>query len=227
MKSKFILIALLIATALLISACTVNLKTIINPDGSGEYITEVGFTDEDMNSLASMGYSSLEAYCSSLLEDMPPATEMTIDTRRDDTYCVLSLSFTNLSELSAYYEEESGVSVIQLEMVDQVLHYSVIVDSSGGDITAGQETNWILELPGTIQSHSADTVDGNTLTWVLAEGTSTHIQATSKVGGFNRPGGTTTYLVIAGGCLCSLLIAVICTVAIVLILRRRKQSRVQ
>lgn len=222
MKHKPILLSLLIFSALLLSACTVNIKTVINEDGSGQYITEFGFNEEDKGSLTEMGYGSLDDYCTDAASDMPPNTVMRVEQREEEIFCVLTVSYTTLDELKTYYGE-GNVEINRLEIVDNIVYYDISVDSSGDTAEGAMAGNWILVLPGSIQSHNADDKDGNTLTWTIAAGTVEQLQAQSKIGGLNLPDWM-TYLAIALGCLCCLSLLVIIVVVVVLVMRKRSQA---
>ncbi len=223
MKIKPAVIALLVAFALLLSACTVNMHTKINSDGSGDWITEIGFTTEDEASLTQMGFTSVEDYCTQSATDMPAEASTSIEVRGEETYCVYTVPFATLEALRAAYTETDGVVVNRLEIVDGVLYYDLTVDGGSGDMgSMGISTNWILTMPGSIQSHNAPTQDGNQLTWVLSTTGATAIQAQSKVSGMSSD--ITMYVTIALSCLCCLVVIVIIAVVVFLVLRKRKQT---
>lgn len=223
MKNKPVLIALLIVGALLLSACTVNMHTKINSDGSGQWITEIGFTVEDEESLMQMGYASIDAYCNEASSDMPDEATATVEVRGDETYCVYTVPFATLEELRQAYNETEGVAVNRLEITDGTLYYDISVDGGSGEMSGmGISTNWIVTMPGSIQSHNAPTAEGNQLTWPLSVSGITAIQAESKVSGLSSD--MTTYIGIALGCLCCLVIVVIIAVVVFLVLRKRQQT---
>lgn len=223
MKIKPALIALLIAGALLLSACTVNMHTKINADGSGQWITEIGFTAEDEESLIQMGYTSIDAYCNESASDMPDEAIATVETRGDETYCVYTVPFATLEELRLAYTGTDGVTVNRLEIADGTLYYDLSVDGGSGEMAGmGISTNWIVTMPGSIQNHNATTQEGNQLTWPLSVSGVTAIQAESKVSGLSSD--TTTYIAIAVGCLCCLVVIIIVAVVVFLVLRKRQQT---
>jgi len=225
MKSKNLIFALLVLTAIMISACTINLKTVINEDGSGLFTYEYSFTEEDISSLSSMGYNSIEDFCQDMASDMPSNTVMSIEESDNDTYCILSAPFATFQELETNYESSDGVVVNRLEIVDNMLYYDISADTGTGELSdSGVGTNWILVLPGNIQSHNADTQDGNELTWVLGVNTNLRMTAVSKLGGFSLPEGWETYLAIAIGCLCCLIIIVVIAIVVVVVMRKRRPA---
>ncbi|MCJ7708078.1 MAG: hypothetical protein MUO38_10720, partial [Anaerolineales bacterium] len=80
---------------------------------------------------------------------------------------------------------------------------------------------WQLEVPGTVASHNADTVDGRTLTWHLTSGGPSRLRAESAVGGTISP--TLIGALIGLGCLCLVGVVVI-VVVVVLLVRRSKKT---
>jgi hypothetical protein len=226
MKNKVFLFILLAWGALLLSACTVNFHTVINKDGSGDWITEMGFTKSDQESLQSFGYANIEAYCNEAAADLPDNATMTIEQRGEETYCVFTASFASLEELRQAYAETDGLTINRLEIVDGVLYYDIAMDmsSDSGDLDSALSTTWMVTMPGTIQNHNAPQIEGNKLIWPLASGQVVSIQAQSKISGFALTGDTTTWITVALGCLCCLIILIVVAVVVFLVVRNKRQA---
>ena len=227
MKPKLTLFALLTVAALLLSACTINLKTTINEDGSGQSISEFGFNAEDINSLTSLGISSVQQYCDESASDLPDNATVAVEERGDETFCILTVPFATLEELKATYQD-GDVTINRLEIVDNVLYYDISLTPTEETAAAEATINWILVVPGSIQSHNATSVDGNTLTWELSSGTITNMQAQSNMGfpalGLGNGDYWITYLGVALGCLCCLLVIIIVVVVVIVVIRKRKPT---
>ncbi|MBN2147578.1 MAG: hypothetical protein JW726_09320 [Anaerolineales bacterium] len=227
MNNKFVLLALLAVGMLLLSACTINVHTEINKDGSGTWSTEIGMTAEDQQSLTDYGYASVEAYCQEAQADMPANTTMTIEQRGEETFCVYSVPFANLEELKTVYGDSEDLAINRLEIVDGILYYDLTMTGGSDDMGMGGvlSSNWIVTMPGTIQSHNATNQEGNTLTWNLVTTQTINIQAQSKVSGFAFPNlGTTELIVIALSCLCCVVLIIVIAVVVFLVMRKRKQA---
>ncbi len=228
-KSKLLLLLLVLAS-LALSACTIQISTAFNPDGSGEWRTEMGISDEEAQLLTGSGTaSSTEQFCNDMLTggELPEGVTDSFEEREDGDWCVFTRPFANLEELRALYIENGGVIINRLEIVDGSLFYDVTMDmGSSEDFQSisdmGVEINmtWALTLPGTITSHNATSVDGNTLTWNLTPGQDTTIVAQSVVAG---GGGFPAWIWVVVCCLCLLVLAAGGAV-IFFLMRKRKQD---
>ncbi|HNT25272.1 MAG TPA: hypothetical protein PKM21_12945 [Anaerolineales bacterium] len=224
MKHRLNLFVLLVIAALLLSACTINLKTIINADGSGQSISEFGFNPEDLSSLTSYGFTTVEEYCNESASDMPANTTIAVEQRGEETFCILSVPFASLEELKATYQD-GEVTINRLEIVDEVLYYDVSLTPSEETAVTEAAINWILVVPGSIQSHNATSVEGNTLTWEMNSGTITNMQVQSNLkapllGGMDIG----TYVGIALACLCCLVVIGLIAVVVFIVLRKQKAA---
>lgn len=226
MKPKVLVSALLMVTALLLSACEVNFITDIKSDGSGIYIQEIGFQGDEA-SLAGMSAGD-EDFCAGQNEEMPPNTTTRQETRNEDeTWCIYETPFASINDLVAIYGA-TDAQINDISLSDGILIYDITLDLSGDSgAPMGADIYWIVTLPGTITETTATEQIDNTLTWKLRGGEVNEIRAVSEVGGLNLDLGGDVLLYILGGgvflCLCCLVPLVIGGVAFFLI-RRKKQS---
>lgn len=218
--------------ALLLSACTMQVNTAINPDGSGKIITEIGFTAQDKEMFAGFGQEMTDI-CASMQEDsdLPSTASIRQEERGDETWCIIDYAFNDLQELRQYLEEGDGITVNRLEFVGDTFYYDLLIDMSSEDSGFGSAfpitLNWQVTLPGKVGDNNADKVEGKTLTWNLPINQSVSVQAQSSVsGGLEFPSGNNMIWVIASllGCLCCFAFLVIVAVVVFVLLRKRKSS---
>ena len=224
MKNQKFLIAAILLAGMLFSACTIRINTEVQADGSGTTSTEIGFTDEEVALLSEIDETPA-TFCDAAddEEGFPQSATQRIENREDGTYCVIEVPFNSLSELRDFYADGEGIVVNRLEFVDDVFYYDMMVDMTMEDAAdfegAGVdfEFNWSVTMPGEVQSHNADRVEGSTLTWDLTPGVNRSIQAQSTTssgisldfGGedFSTGIGTMEILIILFCCLCLLVLA--------------------
>jgi predicted small secreted protein len=189
MKSKKLLFALFLLSALLLSACQINTVTEINQDGSGLYKYEFGFSAEDEATLAEFD-SSVDDFCSDMGEDLPDGLSFYKETRNEnETWCIFEANFASLTELEQIYSE-TDTRINQLELANGRLTYDLSLDLSGEDDTElmGAEIFWIVKMPGKVLESNAAEQSGDTLTWKLVPGKQNDIRAVSEVGGIGNIG---------------------------------------
>jgi hypothetical protein len=153
--------------ALLLAACQFRATTRINPDGSGELRTEVGFTAEERANLESQSSGgSAQDFCNTQGQTRA-AVAVTEEQRGDETWCVTTTQFDSLDELRELYEEQEGITINRLEVAEDRLHYDVEMDTSsqGSGFSAFNAITWTVTLPGAPTNHNADDAEGNALTW--------------------------------------------------------------
>ena len=162
--------------------------TSINPNGSGELQTGVGFSAEERANIEKQ-YANSQDFCNT--SQTPENVSVTEEQRNDETWCVTTTQFTNLDELRALYEKQKGLTVNRLEISDGKFYYDVDIDtlSEGSSFSTLTEITWSVVLPGTPISHNADQVNGNTLVWKpTSKSGVVNLQAESEVPrGFNLP----------------------------------------
>ncbi|MFO7585685.1 MAG: hypothetical protein R6W69_13240 [Anaerolineales bacterium] len=179
MKSKKLLFALFILSALLLSACQVNFITDINSDGSGMYVQEIGLPTEDLDGFG----MNADEFCEEMEEDAPPGTTARKETRNEnETWCIFETKFASLDELKTVYAE-TETRINDISIVDGTLTYDISLDFSGEESVPGMSINWIVKMPGTVIENNATEQSGNTLTWKAAMGKENNIRAVSQVGG--------------------------------------------
>lgn len=208
---KFTLLVLLALTALLLTACKVNVITDIKSDGSGAYIQEFGMTTEDLSGLG----MDAETFCDEMGNDMPAGMSARQETRDKETWCIFETQFASLDELQKLYGE-TDTRINQIVISDGELIYDVTLDMSGeSDSMAGMglNANWIVKMPGKVIESNATEQNGSTLTWKLALGKENNLRAVSKVGGAGLDLGDNWIAYAHGGgvflCLCCFLPLVI------------------
>jgi hypothetical protein len=229
-KSQFLIVALFIATALLLSACKVNLITDIKSDGSGAYTQELGFTKDEASMAGLSSESSGKEFCTSANSqsggsELPPGTVVSQEERGDgEIWCIFKTPFTSLDDLRKVYAT-SDLQINQLSLVDGKVVYDVSIDMSGEGANANIPMGnlyWIVNMPGSITDHNATEVKGNTLKWKLTMGQKNNMRAESNASGFNLGGDTLWYVFggVAFLCLCCFVPLVIA--GVVFFLMRRK-----
>ncbi|MCC6190488.1 MAG: hypothetical protein IT318_15780 [Anaerolineales bacterium] len=180
--------AALLALAWLLAACTLHLATEVEPGGSGEFRTEVGFNQLDQQGLEGLGMSP-EQFCEDLQSDqgMPIASPVTVVERGDEIWCIVTMPFQSLDELRQLYDGMEGVDVNQLALTSSEFTYDVDVEFSEASISelgdVPVEFRWVVAMPGTVRSDNADESDETTLIWYLSPGEAVNARAVSGVGG--------------------------------------------
>jgi len=111
--------------------------------------------------------------------------------RGDETWCITNTQFKDLEELRSLYAEWEGIKINRLEVSDGKFYYDMDLDTLSEDssFSALTDITWTVILPGTPISHSANQVDGNTLTWMPTPKSGiVNLQAESEVTrGFKFP----------------------------------------
>jgi hypothetical protein len=225
---KIIRILLTILTAVLLSACNLQIINTIRLDGSNDLITEIGFTPEDKQMLSGLG-STTDDLCSNVQSEsgQSAGTTFSKEERGNETWCTMQMSFTNLDELHKALEEGSGITVNRLEIVDGRLFYDLQVDLSADETNPGQTIpmtlKWQVSVPGRVISHNASQVDGKTLTWNLTPNQTAHIQVESSLSGGSFPKFPSWLMVIIPLlCLCCFGFIVVIVIVVFVIVRKRK-----
>lgn len=232
-KSQFLLIALFIATTLLLSACKVNFITDIKNDGSGTYTQELGLTEDEV-SMAGLS-SSDEKFCENANSEsggseLPAGTTVRQEARGEgEVWCVFETPFKTLDGLREVYAT-TDMQINTLSLTDGKMVYDITLDMSaeGVDMPLGN-LYWTVIMPGSVTNHNATDVKGNTLKWKLSIGQKNTMHAESSLGGFNL-GGDTLWYVLGGGaflCLCCFVPLVIAGVAFFLMRRKKNLSEIE
>lgn len=172
--------------AVLLSACQVNQVTRLEPSGAGSMTTEVGLTPDEVSQLQSLGSDGAgDSVCQSLDSQVQGQAEAPVfqeEKRGEDTWCVSTQTFEDPSGLEALYRQLDGVTIHELVLREGLFVYDVDVDAGGSDGAPGLTTvTWIVELPGRIGDHNADTVNGQRLEWQLKPGETRNLYASSDL----------------------------------------------
>lgn len=134
MKFKVLQFSLFTVCALLLVACEFQATTTVNPDGSGELRTEVGFTSEERQNLENQSGGGSQNFCNAP-PSSAPASDVTVteEQRGDETWCVTTTNFDSLGTLRQLYQEQTGIMVNRLEISDGTFYYDLDVDTSSQD----------------------------------------------------------------------------------------------
>ena len=179
--------------ALILAGCKFHATTTVNPDGSGELRTEVGFTAEERKNIESQ--SGGGKFC------QPPAPEATTteEQRGDETWCISTQNFDDLDGLRQLYETRKGITVHRLEIADGKFYYDIEVDTAAetSDFANFSEITWVVVMPDSPTEHNAAQIEGNTLTWnVTPKSGIVRLRAEGPAPGSNVP------LLVALGVVC-------------------------
>jgi hypothetical protein len=169
-------LVLLAAVALLTAACKIetNFGAVINPDGSGTVIAELGFDDEAAELLLS-GEDPFEGNDLSAL----PGAETSEERRGDMTYYIIEAPFDDVSQLQDALVQNDNALLSGFDVTVTEDRVTVSGTASGDELSSQAEgfdpavfeesvsANIHITLPGRILSHNADQVDGNKLTWAV------------------------------------------------------------
>lgn len=226
------LIALAIACAsVLLAGCQMNVITQIDSSGAGTLTTEVGMTPDEVAQLQSLGGKTDGGACSAFSSSQVGAADAPAfeeEARGEETWCVAVVPFEDLDELEALYREMEFVRIRELVLREGLLVYDLEVDTQGsGEATAPVGVTWMLDLPGKLGSHNADSVEGKRLTWTLEPNTVTEVQASSDLFAPSLPfglGGSEGMIVAAVACACCGGVLLLVVALVVVLLVRRKRS---
>ena len=213
--------SLLILTVL--AGCTVEYRTSVEADGSGQMATAIGFTAQEASDLAGLSGGDASNICQEMWgeasSDLPPNATIREEQRGDETYCVAEFSFASLEELRSIYVDQ-GLIVNRLEIVDDRFYYDVSIDmSDAGSLGIPMNMTWVVTAPGTVGNHNATSVSGQTMTWNLVVGQVNNMRFESSLGS------NWLWWVLGGlGCLCLLVVVVGAVIGVVLYLRKKKKS---
>lgn len=195
--------------ALFLSACSFNVTTVVESDGSGTWKTEIGFNAEDQALLSSFGMGASEV-CQEMQADgeLPAGAQISTEERDGSIWCVVEQSFATLAELRQLHSEGDGITVNRLEILDDQFYYDLSLDMRDAEASLEEmqelgefalDFTWQLTVPGKVVSHNADAISGNTLTWNLTPGTIISLQAESNL---SSGSGGSTWLILLLCCLC-------------------------
>jgi len=224
MKFRRTLFSLLMC--LVLSSCTMQVSSTIQPDGSNDLRIEMGFSATDKEMMGSMGSSTADV-CSEMEmdSDLPAGTTFTSEERGDETWCIMTIHYGSLEELRTMLEEGDGITVNRLEILDGKFYYDLSVDMSTEQFSIGDTfpmaLKWQVTVPGRVGENNADKVEDKTLTWELPVGEIANIQVESSLSGGGLPEWI-SWLVPVLMCLCCFGFMVVAGVVIFVLVRRRK-----
>lgn len=231
MNTKRWLTALIVLAALLLSACTIDITVMVNPDGSGSMGMTYKMTAEDLESLEGMGMAK-ETICSQMEED--GEFTFTQETHGDEIWCVATKPVATLDALKTEMGGD-GFTINKLEISGDKFTFDADADMSNQEGTEGFDLamlkiTYSLTAPGKVTSHNGDSISGNTVTWELPLGSSKNLHIESQVGessgldfgSLGSSDGNVPYILGALlTCCCCLIVIVIIVVVVVLVMRRK------
>ncbi len=253
MKSKTLVISIIIVAALLLTGCAIGISTKVNADGSGELGVVYKLNSSDIQTLSSMGGSTDTANICSSLESssgssgLPAGTTLKQEKHGDETWCVATQSFSTIDALKTQLGGE-GFTINTLEIQGGKLTFDADVDMGAGQDTSSMpftiNMSYDFTAPGKISNNDADKVNGNTATWNLEMGKTRHMHlesalsggSSNKSGGSNSGSGSSSDsssnksffqkygLYIGIGLVCCCLIVVIVIVVVIFYMNRNKKK---
>ena len=182
MKNRSIQLLVLMLGAILITGChKLEATTKIEPNGSGELRTGVGFSAEEWANVEKQN-NNAQDFCNTAqtFEEVTVVEER----RGDETWCITITKFKDLEELRRLYEQSQGIRINRLEIVDGKFYFDIDLDtlSETSDFSVPTNITWSVVLPGAPIEHNADSADGNTLTWTVdPENENINLRAESEV----------------------------------------------
>jgi hypothetical protein len=214
MRRLIVLAALL---ALVATACKLetNFGAVINADGSGTIIGEIGLDDEAAE-LFLQGEDPFEGNELSTLEGARTREEK----RGDVTYYIVEVDVDDIAvaEQELIDNDNSLLNNLDITVTDTVV---TVTGSASAEETLGGEAEGFdpevfeesisasvyFTMPGSITSHNADRQDGNTLYWdIPVLGGTLDIQAESDPRGTPASGGSDGFPVWAYGLIAALIL---------------------
>jgi len=223
MKRIRIILALTFITALVLSACTIDITATVNPDGSGALGMIYKLTADDLNTFESMGMPS-EEICTSVSEESGEDMTLSQEKHGDEIWCIAEKEVATLEELKAEIEGD-GFTINALELDNDQFVFDADVDMTTED-TGGLdfgliEINFSMTAPGKVTDHNGDSIDGNTVTWNMPLGSKKLMYMESKVGssGLNLPGtdnGIPWVPVLMLCCCCVVMIILVIAVGVII-----------
>ena len=229
MRRGIKLVGIFFLAALLLSACKAQVGTDVKNDGSGEMQTGIGFTSDEVKTLEGMGASSTDlcSFADQQSGQLPPGTTVKQEQRGDETWCVATVPFADLSALESAYSDMQSITVNQLDLTDDKFVYDITIDMSGGDqVTSLVGLTWTLSVPGRVGNNNADSVKGSTLTWNLKPGGSQTLHAESDLNAGLFAGSNWVYILCGtlACCLCLITLAALVLVVVALVMESRRKK---
>jgi len=156
----------LLSACLLLAGCELNASTEIDASGAGLLRSEVGFTPEERRSLEEQAGNAAD-FCG--VGRAPASMTIAEELRGEQTWCITTITFSNLDELRRAYGENEGVTVKRLELTDGIIYYDLDLDTSSPEssLSGFSRIQWEVQFPGTILRHNADERSGGGLIWEI------------------------------------------------------------
>ena len=192
MRRLFVISALVVLVA---TACKIetNIGAVINKDGSGTIVAELGMDEEAKGFFLQEGQDPFEGQALS----SEPGARTREETRGDLTFYIIEVDVADVTNFQDQMVAGSDdlLSNFDITVTDDKVTVSATADATdtlgsqaeGFDPTVFQDSisaNVRITMPGRILSHNADSVEGNTLIWEIPVlGGSLDIQAESDPNG--------------------------------------------
>lgn len=162
----------LLLTSVLITSCDeMHVLTSFNDNESGSFKLDILYDEDksfdDMGSTPSTCLKSLEEIWES--SALSQNVIVSVENRKNRSWCVYSYQFQDLTELVAYYTS-LNINIENLTTTANTFTYQIppqacepLSDETNQD---PNDFTWSIKVPGEISEHNANKVIGNTLTWI-------------------------------------------------------------
>jgi len=224
---RLIVVVALVALAATACKLETNYGAVINTDGTGKIIAEIGMDEEAQGFFLQEG---TDPFAGQALGEIPGATTRQ-ETRGDMTFYVIEADVDDVSQIEDMMlnDSESLFKTFSVTVTDSRVTVSATADAAdtlgaqaeGFDPTVFEDSisaNVKLTLPGRILTNNADRVEGNTLIWAVPVlGGTLDLQAESDPNGSpaGDGGGFPMWILVVAA-------AVVVAIVVYVIMQRRK-----
>ena len=198
LSRKRIILIIAISALLVLSACTMEVHSTFEKDGSGEFSLAFLITKEDLviameqfagygvdieedeildYIIESAGYGSVEDLCAGFGSNFSiEGVEPTVVAEEKDggLNCTITMQFSDIEEFKAMQD----IDDLEIVLTEDTFLYRVEVGDMGADLDSlmayedyglDMSVKWLVTTPGKISDHNGTSVSGNTVTWDLLE----------------------------------------------------------
>lgn len=196
MIKRWLPLALLVLAAFLLTACELNGVLQVNPDGSGYYGAVMRYSVEEIQAFMELGGENSgavptdvtnESICQELFGEQVntgggtpgPDWQLEYEELNGEAVCTLKATFSSIQEFEQMQGTGANAQINTEELSITFEDGYLVVDGNvalmgeipqSTDIPLELISNFVLIVPGSVENNNADLVDGNTLTWILTEG---------------------------------------------------------
>ncbi len=180
MPRRFWHLGLLAGLGLLLAACTNDIRTTVNADGSGEARLEFAFSQDEFETMQQVleeqegtRVDDPEEMCATFIDMTGLAGDLEVQQRGGSNLCTVTVEFDDLDELKRLYDA-MGVVTDELAIDEDAgrFVYAIQLDMAGASDEPLQDFDqtyrWHITTPGRVVDSNAQRQSGQTLTWDLA-----------------------------------------------------------